>query len=206
MDQYLNLKIGAKRRLEILRKSAKSGQWIKPLTWRDCRFAKFENQARLDWNGNEWYTFDAPFSRQQYADIASEHIGHKGWFTDSLYDGKARGIVVSLPHGRFIAGYEWSDNGESVYYPEIYTDIEDAARSADYHAEKFAENQREHSDRFDECQRLETLIEDSLQRRKECLILARVNCDRDARRDEARDLRETIIEARETIARDYSEY
>jgi len=206
MDQYLNLKIGAKRRLEILRKSAKTGKWVRPMTWRDCRFAKFKNQTSLDWNGKEWYTFDNPFSRQQYADEAYKRIDHEGWYTDSHYDGKSRGIVVSLPHGRFIAGYEWSDNGESVYYPEIYTDIEDAARDADYHAEKFAELQREDSDRFDECQRLETLIEDSMQRRKECLILARVNCDRDARRDEARDLKETIIEARETIAREYSEY
>lgn len=206
MDQYLNLKIGAKRRLEILRKSAKSGQWIRPMTWRDCRFASFRTASGLDWCGKHWVTFDNPFSRQRYADIAYSGIKHTGWYTDSECNGKSRGVIVPLPHGRFIAGYEWSDNGESVYYPEIYTDIERAARSADYHAEKFAEAQNEDNARFNECQRLETLIEDSLQRRAECLLLARINHNRDAMRDEARDLKETIIEARETIAREYSEY
>lgn len=206
MEQYLNLKIGAKRRLEILRQSAKSGKWVRPMAWRDCRFASFKTTPSLNWCDEYWVTFDNLLPRQQYADEVRKSIGHRGWFTDSHYDGKARGVVVNLPHGRFIAGYEWSDNDEIVYYPEIFEDAREAARSADYHAEKFAESQREDSDRFDEYQRLEILIEDSLQRRKECLLLARINCDKEARRDEARDLRETIIEARETIARNYSEY
>lgn len=145
MDQYLNLKIGAKRRLEILRQSAKTGKWVQPMTWKNCRFGTFKNQHSLDWSGDSWYTFEpGALSRQKYADEACKQIDHGGWYTDSHYGGKARGIVVNLPHGRFIAGYEWSDNGEVVYYPEIFED--------------------------------------------------------------ARELRETIIAARQTIADDYSEF
>ena len=97
-----------------------------------------------------WYSHMGEyFRRENYASEYRETgIRHDGWYTDDCQDGMARGIVAALPHGRFIAGYEWTDNGERVYFGAVHDDAIDAARMADEHARVFAEQAREDSLRF----------------------------------------------------------
>lgn len=83
------------------------------------------------------------FRNERFADEVCRKIGHKGWYTDDFCDSTIRGIVASLPHNRFIAGYYWSENGERVWYPEIFSDDTDAASMADEHARVAAESERE---------------------------------------------------------------
>lgn len=93
-----------------------------------------------------WYTHQGEQFRNERdaADVA--RLSHTGWFSDSHQDETAIGIVASLTHGRFIAGYRWTSNGERVYFGDVFTDEEDAARMADEHARVFAENCRDGED------------------------------------------------------------
>lgn len=82
-------------------------------------------------------------------------LDYTGWFTNadgSTYkdgSGLACGIVASFParpgfpDGWHIAGYFWGDNDERVFYLDVYSDIDKAARYADRYAEKFADVVRE---------------------------------------------------------------
>jgi hypothetical protein len=96
-----------------------------------------------------WATFadPGPFRDERTASEVLP-LDHRGWFTDDD-DATAEGIVARLPHGRFLAGYVWHDNGERVYFPRVFDDERDAARMADEHALVFAESSREDSARFD---------------------------------------------------------
>jgi hypothetical protein len=205
---YPSLAIGAKRRLELFRKEAAQKNWARPMTWRDVRFAKLTSESGLTFNGEHWYVHSAApvFNREQDAhDVEGIRIDHTGWFTDIHGDEKAVGIIAKLPRGRFLAGYRWTSNDERVYYPEIYADAIDAARGADSHAESFADIAREDSEKYEEARKLENKIEDSLIRLRECIVLRHSQCMSYVR-DEARELVETIREARESLRTDYADY
>lgn len=218
MSNYLNLNIKAPQRLAILKRSAATGQWVRPMTWRDVRFSNFRSAAKLytgyDDKTQIWYSHSGPvFRREKFAnEIDGAYIDHRGWCTnehgETFKDGSglARGIVVKLPHGRYIAGYWWGDNGERVYFPEIYDDEADAAQAGDSHAKRFAELQRDDDAKFNEARRLENEIEEKTERRKECLLLARINHRREQMRDEARELRDDIMRARERLNDEFSDY
>lgn len=47
-----------------------------------------------------------------------------------------------------MAGYQWTSNGERVYFDGIHDDERDAALRADEHARVFAELAREDDERF----------------------------------------------------------
>lgn len=104
-----------------------------------------------------WYTHGgAVFRDERYADdIEGAHIDHTGWFADVDCSNKVRGIVGRLSHGRFIAGYAVSDTGERVYFAQVFTDESDAATHADKEAEKYAETEREYSERYQAAQDLD---------------------------------------------------
>lgn len=163
MSDYLTLAIGAPRRLAILKRAAdklnaghnarKASGNLSPYTWRDMRHCGFHNARAgrcelspgLQNNRPIWYAHTGQqFPRERYADEIAR-INHTGWFTDCEGFETARGLVVSLPHGRFLAGYHWSDNGERVYFSDIYDCEEDAAHAADGEAECFAESCREYA-------------------------------------------------------------
>ena len=99
-------------------------------------------------NGRGFYLDDAgqPFTRWQWADdVEGAHISHSGWFTDDHGDSeKIRGIVVRLPHGRFMAGWSMGEGMASSLDPDVYDDIIDAARAADSIAEDAADREREY--------------------------------------------------------------
>lgn len=86
-----------------------------------------------------------PFTRWQWADDAYASIGHRGWFTDDYCEDKIRGIVISLPHGRFIAGWSMGEGmASSVDCSPVFGSAIDAAIYADRLAESAAESEREH--------------------------------------------------------------
>ena len=99
-------------------------------------------------NGRGFYLSDAgqPFTRWQWADdVEGAHISHSGWFTDDYGDSeKIRGIVVLLPHGRYMAGWSMGEGMASTIEPGVFDDIDDAARMADEHARVAADNEREY--------------------------------------------------------------
>lgn len=220
MIKYLNLSIGARRRLDILRRDAeklnagynarKAANNPEPYTWRDVRYGTFRSRCNgLDGgrNGDRhiWYTFSGDqFTRERYADEIIR-IGHQGWYTDEDARETARGLVVALPHGRFLAGYHWTDNDERVYFSEIYTDQDDAARAADREAERFAEVAREDDRKSREARNLEDDIEVNLRRLRECLALRNNKCFAHLR-DEARQAIESIRDSRRTLETEYANY
>ena len=101
-------------------------------------------------NGRGFYLDDAgqPFTRWQWADdVEGAHISHSGWFTDDHGDSeKIRGIVVLLPHGRYMAGWSMGKGMASTLEPDVYDDIDEAAQMADEHARVAGENEREYQE------------------------------------------------------------
>ena len=87
-----------------------------------------------------------PFTRWQWCDeVDGVRIDHTGWFCDEYGDGgKIRGIVVALPHGRFLAGWSMGEGMASTVDADLYDTAEDAACAADSMAERAAEDEREY--------------------------------------------------------------
>jgi hypothetical protein len=97
----------------------------------------FNNQSPV------WYSHQGEQFRNERDANDVLLLSHTGWFTDRYQDETAVGIIASLPHGRFIAGYRWSSNDERVYFGEIFIDETEAAQMADEHARIFAESCRD---------------------------------------------------------------
>ena len=214
MNEYLNLKIGAARRLGFLRNAAKRHNEKFPsgsaATWRTVRYATLTQPGHLAQGMNGcapiWYAHTgAAFPRETYADLCAEGPDHRGWFTDAECDEKARGIVVRLPHGKFIAGYDWDCNGERVYFPEIFDSETDAAHQADGHAESFADDCREHDAKYREAQNLQTEAEDMAQQLAEKMALRNYRRFPDAR-EEARELLTELRELRQRLRDEFADF
>lgn len=150
-----------------------------------------------------------------WADDVCRGIRHTGWFTNAdgatFKDGsgKARGIVTQLPPapgfpgGRFLAGYWWGDNAESVVWPELYDDETEAARAADSHAEAFAESAREDSERFDAMQDAENETEEKEQEFNLAFTARHVSADH---AELAREALKELRSARDVLARATADY
>ena len=86
--------------------------------------------------------------------FADEILGlrHIGWFHNWFQDSAYRGQVWRLParNGaeQFLAGYVDSDGDRAIIEPEAFDCERDAARRADHMAERDAEQEREHSERW----------------------------------------------------------
>jgi hypothetical protein len=220
---YLDLAIGAPRRLAILRRDF--DQWFvknphapreRVKSWRDVRFANMRSTHTGLYGGlNDgepiWYGHCGPyFRKERFADEVVD-LRHNGWYTNAdscTYkdgSGLARGIIGSLPHGKFIAGYWWGDNDERVYFPEIYYSEEEAARAADGHAEHFAEQTREDDEKNQEAHRLQESTERKLKRLRECLVLRHKECMSYVRL-EIEQLVETIRKNRHELKTTYADY
>lgn len=136
-----------------------------------------------------------------------------GFYTDM--DGRATcyPIIAMLNKGRdeearYIAGYQWTDNGERVYFDRIFDGrgaAKEACLFAYQRAEAFADIAREDSYQYDQARKLEEKIEESLQRLRECLVMRHRTC-MEYVRDEARELLETIRQSRATLKSDYAQY
>jgi len=83
--------------------------------------------------------------RWQWADeIAGANIDHRGWFSDEYGDSdKIRGIVILLPHGRYLAGWSMGEGMASTGRRRFFDDPIECAYYADQMAEQAAEQARE---------------------------------------------------------------
>lgn len=226
--RYLNLNITARGRMAALKAAAdklnaghnvrKASGNTEPYTWRDVRYSGFHNvqqfcctlSSGMDGNRPIYYTHcGQQFPREIFADeyhteCGTQLVEHTGWFADAYCSNTVRGLVVALPHGRFMAGYYQSDNGERVYYPEIYDCIRDAVYAADGHAEDQAEIEREYSERWNAARELEEEIEEKVNRLRECIALRNNPCFNHLR-SEVYDLIERIREIRESLKTEYAD-
>lgn len=153
--------VNAPRRLESLRaraanKNAPDWRTVRAWTFQNGRaaFADLSQGSNSDADGRNsrpvWYCHTGPqFRNEQFCDeVDGARIDHTGWFTRNDCGATIRGIVGSLTHGRFIAGYYSSDNGARVYFGDVYTDAKEAARAADSEAESMADKEREYNERW----------------------------------------------------------
>lgn len=196
---------GVRARMAILRNQ--SANWRSARSWKMNNYeSAYCSGLHSGANGSDkvWYSHGGEQFRNERDAHDVTRLRHTGWFTDT--DGRETvvGIVASLPHGRFIAGYRWTSNDERVYYGEIFDDEDDAARMADEHARVFSESAMEDSERFDAARSLEEDIEDALQRLRECLALRNHRCFGDMRA-ECRRLAGCIRKLRDELA-GYAEF
>ena len=103
-------------------------------------------------DGTVFYLDDAgqPFTRWRWCDDIDSSIRHTGWWTDDDSIDNIRGIVILLPHGRYMAGWSMGEHMASAIEPGIFDDIDEAARMADEHARVAADNEREYRKSFDD--------------------------------------------------------
>lgn len=229
MATYLNLKIGAARRLAYLRgyvqahneKVAKKGYGLTLDSWKAARTQRLDSTGGgLSAGYNEEYgrkfechtTFDiaalpgrCDFADEIHSSFDTDSvIRNNGWYADADCNSVMRGIVVYLTHGRFLAGYTWSENGEHVIFHTVYDDWREAARAADEHARICAEGYKEYDERYQEAKKLESdieheesLTEARLTRIRECIKVRHVS---EYWRDELRGAIEDVRELRESVA------
>lgn len=216
---HTDIRIGAKARLAILRDRAqafnKQGHTLpSAASWRDVRGYGFHNDRtyRCDLspglcNGKPvWYCHSGPaFEREIFVDESSDaRIEHTGWFADPWQWDTIRGIIVRLPHGKYLTGYYVKDSGERVYFPEVYDDERTAVYAADGAAERVAEKEMEYREREEAARELAETVRDSKTRLRECLALRNHKCFSRVR-DEVGGLVETIRNCMEELEREYSD-
>lgn len=140
------------------------GDWRKARSWGLHSYASAYSYGmqRGEVNGRAvWFSFGGTAVRNERDAHNIVRLRHTGWFTDSHQDDMAVGIVGSLSHGRFVAGYRLTMNDERVYFDEVFTDEDDAARMADEHARIIAEQEREHAEKHEEARRLSDEVDDA---------------------------------------------
>lgn len=215
MHHYLS---GAAARLALL-KRAHGDAWR-----RYVRFNVSPDGLSAGMNGKSqvWSTWDIAYLiRWQDCDEVNSRINHRGWYCDSEGRECARGIVVRLPHGRFMPGYRTTDAGEIVVYAEILDNDSEAAWRADRIAELYAEDAREYAAQWEAAQALQNTIDEqvseivSLREQHSIAIIARkmsrkevVTMKRDALarrlRHQASQLVESLRDNRQKMARDFA--
>ena len=221
--RYFDLTKPAPTRLALLRaafaghakKYPHCPEHAKPQSWRDIRRTNYKNVSAYcgalsqGFNGTDkykipiWYSHTGEqFRDERFCDDVVR-IDHTGWFTDTEGRETARGIVARIPHGRFIAGYRWTSNGERAYFGEVFADEKDAAKMADEHARIFAESAREDNERFNAMQDAESEAEEKEQEFKLAFMARHVSADH---AELARDALEELRSAREVLARATADY
>lgn len=165
IQAYQISKGGTPARMAILRMIAADSEnnrnkstKLQPGDWRAARRWTLYNYASAYYSGinqgfdgksTVWYSHQGEQFRNERDTGEVLSLRHTGWYTDNYQDGLSIGIIASLPHGRYIAGYRWTDNDERVYFGEIFNNENDAARMADEHARVFAESCRDNDETED---------------------------------------------------------
>lgn len=162
---------GSPQRLAILRaaalKSTRTG--LSPGDWRSARRYTLRNYESAygtlsaGRNGADpvWYLQSGEYFRNERDAHSIVDLRHTGWYTDDSQDELAIGIVASLPHGRFLAGYRLTMNDERAYFGHVHDNERDAALLADEHARVIAEREREHAEHYTAARRLADRIEEA---------------------------------------------
>lgn len=173
---------GAPARLAILRKTAAgtgasivNSRGFALLDWRGARHYSLKSYAdsfgTFSGGAGQWYCHTGEYFRNERD--AHDIVGRlpHGWYSDCDGNETAVGIVASLPHGKFLAGYRWTSNDERVYFPEVHSDESDAARMAEEHARVFAESARDDDELFQEMTLAELDVEEKLTELQESISL-----------------------------------
>lgn len=221
--RYFNIAIPAATRLELMRKDfadhAKKypccPEYAKPKTWRDVRRYGLHNWmpafcAGLNAGFNDgepiYYTHAAQyFQGERFADECdSVNINRRGWYSDTGYNSKVRGIVVKLTRDKWLAGYYWSNNGERVYWAVLHESERDAALMADEHARVYAESCFEDSQKYDAAWQLQRSIEEKGEELEKAYAVR--NNPRFNTRDECGELVADIRKMRARLADEFSDY
>ena len=216
IQAYQLRKGGAPARMAILRMIATDSvnnrnhaTRLQPGDWHGARDYTLKSYAAAYCSGinqgaGSWYSYGGEqFRNERDAHDCDGGPDHAGWFCDVDCNEKAIGIVASLTHGRFIAGYRWTSNDERVYFPEVFTDESDAARMADEHARVFAESTREDSERFDAMQAAESETEEKEQALKLAFMARHVSAEH---AELAREALEELRSARDVLTSATADY
>lgn len=193
--KYFDLRIPARDRLAMMRrdfaahpvKNPHCPESFKPRSWRELRRYTFANYAaafgladrgsNIDSAGMaepvlyafESSTLPTRSSRDVHQILRS--IDHEGWYCDD--DDSSNlciGVVASLPHRRFLAGYRLTESGEVVLFANrLFDDERDAAHFADSVAEQYAERERDYQAQYREA----CALDDSISEDTESLRQAR---------------------------------
>jgi hypothetical protein len=88
-----------------------------------------------------WYE-DTSFARSVRLAHEVVKLRHTGWYLDNFQEELARGVVLTLSHGRFMAGITTTYDSSSAAMVEncIYDDERSAASAADAMAQRYAED------------------------------------------------------------------
>lgn len=117
-----------------------------------------DNPAQVTWAhpGGSFY-LGSDFEPGRYIRRADEiiRLGHTGWYCDEFQEQTIFGIVIYLPHGKFLAGWSMGEGMASAYEGEIYDDETEAARAADQLAKATAEEELEYLEEQRELKELE---------------------------------------------------
>lgn len=155
--------------------------------------------------GFSWGHFRNAPGRVSFADELVS-LSHTGWFLDSHQDGKARGIVVRLPRGRFLAGIELDSRGVSECALQMFDSAEDAAHDADEQARIYAEAEFEYNEAWQEG----VILSDAIEKKKNDVVelfSARHNKRvRSDIRETVADIRAFEVEFKDLCARHGLEY
>ena len=89
---------------------------------------------------------NASMWRWRWCDDVAKHLRHTGWFVDDDQGEIIRGVVVSLSHGRFLAGWSMGEGCAAWIERAVYDDETTAAYSADEWARLAAEAEREYNE------------------------------------------------------------
>lgn len=81
--------------------------------------------------------------RWQWCDDVNTSIRHSGWYCDEYGDQKIHGIVIRLPHGKYLAGWSMGQGMASEIEYSLFDNAEECARYSDGLAEIAAELNRE---------------------------------------------------------------
>lgn len=101
----------------------------------------FHTPRPNDNSGRGFYLGDAGMPCQRW-----EWASDTEWYCDEFGDQTMRGIILRLPHGRFLAGYSMGESMSSGVSATLYTDESEARAAADEEARTTAESEREYQE------------------------------------------------------------
>lgn len=194
-----------------------------PTTWRDVRRYGFHNWAaahcamsqgfNTENAGTQWekktpvwycHTGEQFRNERDAHTVEDVRMNHTGWYADEDCTDMIIGIVASLTHGRFIAGYRMTCNDERVYFGEVFDNARDAANAGGSAAETLADSEREYDLRWNEARVLANDITEKLNDIKRLYALRNMAGFEDCR-DECREEIEAVRTMRSKMECDYSD-
>lgn len=100
-------------------------------------------------NRRGWYVSDVDsIGRGNRPSHEVIRLNHTGWYCDTYNDETSHGLVITLPHGKFLSGRTDVSGGVFINH-ELFSDEESAARDGDCTARIYAEREQAHAQEYD---------------------------------------------------------